>query len=133
VRSIHRAPMPPGGTQNIDVDAVGVAGGWKSEREPDPVTMGGRPVWNDQLVAFVPGVSPPGLIPIGGANGHHEPWRNCLAAGAAGARTAGRRGRRLHGELDSAAESRRRTRRHQPDVACRRFHRKKPSSIFRTT
>jgi heterotetrameric sarcosine oxidase alpha subunit len=82
VRSI--TVRSPGGTQNIDVDAVGVAGGWNPNINLTG-HHGGRPVWNDQLVAFVPGVSPPGLIPIGAANGTMS-LANCLAAGAAAGR-----------------------------------------------
>jgi heterotetrameric sarcosine oxidase alpha subunit len=84
VRSI--TVRSPGGTQTIDVDAVGVSGGWNPN-----VNLtghhGGRPVWNDELAAFVPGISPPGLIPVGAANGILS-LASCLAAGAAAGRQA---------------------------------------------
>jgi len=76
----------PGGTQSIDVDAVGVAGGWNPNLNLTG-HHGGRPVWNHDLATFVPGVSPPGLMPVGAANGILS-LASCLAAGAVAGRRA---------------------------------------------
>jgi heterotetrameric sarcosine oxidase alpha subunit len=84
VRSI--TVRSPGGTQTIDVDAVGVSGGWNPNVNLSG-HHGGRPVWNDELAAFVPGISPPGLTAVGAANGIMS-LAKCLADGAAAGRQA---------------------------------------------
>ena len=76
----------PAGTETIAADALGVSGGW------DPAVHltchhGGRPVWNDDLAAFVPGPLPDGLVAVGAANGSMALGR-CLAEGAAAGRRA---------------------------------------------
>jgi methylglutamate dehydrogenase subunit C len=58
----------PAGTEDLEVDALGVSGGW------DPAVhlcchRGGRPVWNDGIAAFVPGSLPQSLMVAGAANG----------------------------------------------------------------
>lgn len=81
----------PAGTEDIEVDALAVSGGW------DPAVhlcchRGGRPVWNDAIAAFVPGSLPKGLMVAGAANGTltlaaclSEGWRvGAQAAQAAG-------------------------------------------------
>jgi methylglutamate dehydrogenase subunit C len=58
----------PHGTEEIEVDSLGVSGGW------DPAVhlcchRGGRPVWNDSIATFVPGSLSKGLMVAGAANG----------------------------------------------------------------
>jgi sarcosine oxidase subunit alpha len=84
VRSI--TVCSPGGIQTIDVDAVGVSGGWNPNLNLTG-HHGARPVWSDEIAAFVPGISPPGLIAVGAANGIMS-LASCLADGAAAGRQA---------------------------------------------
>ncbi len=70
----------PHGTERIDVEALGVSGGW------DPVVhlschLGGRPVWNEALSTFVPGTLPKGLMVAGAARGTMT-LAACVADGA---------------------------------------------------
>jgi methylglutamate dehydrogenase subunit C len=70
----------PRGTERIDVEALGVSGGW------DPVVhlschLGGRPVWDDALGTFVPGTLPKGLMVAGAARGTMT-LAACIADGA---------------------------------------------------
>jgi sarcosine oxidase subunit alpha len=70
----------PHGTERIDVEALGVSGGW------DPVVhlschLGGRPVWNEALSTFVPGTLPKGLMVAGAAMGTMT-LAACVADGA---------------------------------------------------
>ena len=58
----------PDRTEKIEVDSLGVSGGW------DPAVHlcchhGGRPVWSDAIAAFVPGSLSKGLMVAGAANG----------------------------------------------------------------
>ena len=58
----------PAGTEDLEVDSLGVSGGW------DPAVHlcchhGGRPAWNDAIAAFVPGSLPQSLMVAGAANG----------------------------------------------------------------
>src|SRR5262249_48280027 len=58
----------PDGTEDLEVDSLGVSGGW------DPAVHlcchhGGRPVWNSAIAAFVPGSLPKSLMVAGAANG----------------------------------------------------------------
>jgi sarcosine oxidase subunit alpha len=67
--------------ETLVADALAVSGGWS------PVVhltchLGGRPVWNETLAAFVPGALPPGMTVAGAANGAMTLAR-CLAEGAA--------------------------------------------------
>jgi sarcosine oxidase subunit alpha len=75
-----------GGTELIEADTLAISGGWN----PDlglTCHHGGRPVWNAELAAFVPGQTPPGLIAVGAANGRMR-LRDCLADGAMAGRKA---------------------------------------------
>ena len=71
---------PGGGTLRIGADALAVSGGW------NPAVhlmchMNGRPVWNENIAAFVPRENAvPGLIPCGAANGVFS-TRACLEDG----------------------------------------------------
>jgi sarcosine oxidase subunit alpha len=63
-----------------------MSGGWN----PDvglTCHHGGRPVWNEQLAAFLPGPTPPGLTVVGAANGRMR-LRDCLLEGAEAGRVA---------------------------------------------
>jgi methylglutamate dehydrogenase subunit C len=67
------------GTETIEVDTLGISGGWN----PDVSLTchhNGRPRWSDQIAAFVPDASPPGLVAAGSANGQML-LRDCLAEG----------------------------------------------------
>jgi sarcosine oxidase subunit alpha len=75
-----------GGSVRIEADTLAVAGGWSPELALT-CHHGGRPVWNDDLAAFVPGQLPPTLTVAGAANGQMC-LRDCLAAGAQAARGA---------------------------------------------
>ena len=76
-----------GRARTIECDALAVSGGW------DPAVhltchLGGRPVWNGDLAAFVPGTMPPRMIVAGAASGAMTLSR-CLTGGiAAGAMAA---------------------------------------------
>ena len=76
----------------ISCDALAMSGGWS------PVThltshLGGRPLWNDALAAFVPGTLPSGMSVAGAANGVMT-LAACLATGRdAGAEVASALGR----------------------------------------
>ncbi len=72
-----------GRISSILCDALAMSGGWS------PIThltshLGGRPVWNETLAAFVPGTLPPGMSVAGTASGAMT-----LAKSLAGGREAG--------------------------------------------
>jgi methylglutamate dehydrogenase subunit C len=72
--------------QRIEADTLAISGGWN----PDlglTCHHGGRPVWRDDLAAFVPGQGPPGLTAVGAANGKML-LRDCLAEGSEAGRKA---------------------------------------------
>jgi methylglutamate dehydrogenase subunit C len=74
------------GTATIEADTLAVSGGWN----PDlglTCHHGGRPAWNAEISAFVPGQPPPGLVAVGAANGRML-LRDCLADGSEAGRTA---------------------------------------------
>ena len=58
----------PNGTERLDCDLVAMSGGWNPSVQLT-THLGGRPVWNDRLAAFVPGSLPPGLTVAGAAGG----------------------------------------------------------------
>lgn len=61
--------LAEGTTRSLTVGAVGVSGGWNPNLHLT-CHQRGRPVWNEQIAAFVPGgTMPVGLIPAGAANG----------------------------------------------------------------
>jgi sarcosine oxidase subunit alpha len=67
--------------ETLVADALAVSGGW-SPAVHLTCHLGGRPVWNETLAAFVPGALPPGMTVAGAANGAMTLAR-CLAEGAA--------------------------------------------------
>jgi sarcosine oxidase subunit alpha len=74
------------GTERIAADTLAISGGWN----PDiglTCHHGGRPVWNEQLAAFLPGQAPPGLAVVGAANGRMR-LHDCLVEGAEAGRIA---------------------------------------------
>jgi heterotetrameric sarcosine oxidase alpha subunit len=74
------------GTEQIDADTLAISGGWN----PDlglTCHHGGRPIWNADLAAFLPGQPPPGLVAVGAASGGML-LRDCLADGSAAGRKA---------------------------------------------
>jgi methylglutamate dehydrogenase subunit C len=74
------------GSERIAADTLSMSGGWN----PDVGLCchhGGRPVWNEQLAAFLPGPVPSGLAAVGAANGRMR-LHDCLADGAEAGRAA---------------------------------------------
>jgi methylglutamate dehydrogenase subunit C len=74
------------GAERIAADTLAISGGWN----PDiglTWHQAGRPVWNEQLAAFLPGQTPPGLAVAGAANGRMR-LRDCLVDGAEAGRVA---------------------------------------------
>ncbi|TMJ02811.1 MAG: sarcosine oxidase subunit alpha family protein [Alphaproteobacteria bacterium] len=71
----------------IDCDVLAVSGGWNPAVHLT-CHLGGKPVWSDNLAAFTPGATPPGMHVAGAANGALT-LAECLHAGvAAGAMAA---------------------------------------------
>ncbi|WP_108858785.1 sarcosine oxidase subunit alpha family protein [Ruegeria sp. Alg231-54] len=61
--------LPDGSTRTLECGALGVSGGWNPNVHLT-CHQRGRPVWNDDLAAFVPGPNlPVGLTVAGAANG----------------------------------------------------------------
>jgi heterotetrameric sarcosine oxidase alpha subunit len=58
-----------GGTTTIPCDLLAVANGWNPTVHLT-CHLGGRPVWDDGIKAFVPGTLPPGMSVAGVAAGH---------------------------------------------------------------
>ena len=76
-----------GRLSKIECDALAVSGGWNPAVHLT-CHLGGKPVWNGALAAFVPGAVPPGMHVAGAANGALT-LAECLHAGvAAGAMAA---------------------------------------------
>ena len=69
-----------GATERIDCDLVCVSGGWGPSVHLTS-HRGGRPVWSEDLAAFVPGSLPAGMVVAGAANGEFG-LADALAAGA---------------------------------------------------
>ena len=74
------------GSERIEVDTLAISGGWNPELGLT-CHHGGRPAWNEDLAAFVPGQPPPGLTAVGAANGQML-LRDCLAGGSDAGRKA---------------------------------------------
>ena len=73
-----------GGTRAIQCDCLAMSGGWNPSVHLS-CHMNGRPVWRDDVAAFVPaGDAVPGMIPAGAANGDFSTGA-CLNAGQAAA------------------------------------------------
>jgi sarcosine oxidase subunit alpha len=71
----------------IECDALAVSGGWNPAVHLT-CHLGAKPVWNEELAAFMPGAAPPGMQVAGAANGALT-LAECLRAGvAAGAMAA---------------------------------------------
>jgi sarcosine oxidase subunit alpha len=74
------------GAQTITADTLAMSGGWN----PDvslTCHLGARPVWNEDIAAFVPKSAPPGLIIAGSASGKML-LSDCLAEGSEAGRRA---------------------------------------------
>jgi len=65
---------------HIPCDLVCVSGGWSPSLHLAS-HMGGKPIWNERIAAFVPGTPPPGMAVAGAALGHFA-LSDALAAGA---------------------------------------------------
>ncbi len=76
-----------GRVSKIECDTLAVSGGWNPAVHLT-CHLGGKPVWNGELAAFVPGAVPPGMHVAGAANGALT-LADCLHGGvAAGAMAA---------------------------------------------
>jgi sarcosine oxidase subunit alpha len=74
------------GVQTIAADTLAMSGGWN----PDlglTCHHGARPVWNEDIAAFVPKSTPPGLTVAGAASGKML-LRDCLVEGSEAGRSA---------------------------------------------
>ena len=70
-----------GDTVTLDCDLIAVSGGWNPNLQLS-THQGSKPVWNDRLLCFTPGVLPHGMAVAGAANGEFT-LTQCLANGAA--------------------------------------------------
>jgi len=68
-----------GSTVPVSVDGLAMSGGW-NPAVALTCHLGGRPVWRDDISAFVAGAAPPGLTVAGAAAGGFD-LRSCLADG----------------------------------------------------
>ncbi len=75
-----------GRTSTIECDALAVSGGWNPAVHLT-CHLGGKPVWNDEIAAFVPGALPPGMTVAGAAAGALTLAR-CLGGGMTAGVTA---------------------------------------------
>ncbi|MGR3572821.1 sarcosine oxidase subunit alpha family protein [Brevirhabdus sp.] len=79
--------LADGSTRTIECGALGVSGGWNPNLHLS-CHQRGRPVWREDIAAFVPGEDgPPGLIAAGAAQGELS-THGALAGGAEAARRA---------------------------------------------
>ncbi|MEL6617740.1 MAG: sarcosine oxidase subunit alpha family protein [Pseudomonadota bacterium] len=82
-----KAELADGSSRTIECGALGVSGGWNPNVHLT-CHQRGRPAWNDDLAAFVPGGTlPPGLTVAGAANGAFS-THGALKSGADAARKA---------------------------------------------
>jgi heterotetrameric sarcosine oxidase alpha subunit len=76
-----------GGELRVETDCLGLSGGWNPTVHLT-CHLNGRPMWRDDIAAFVPSPGAvPGLTPAGAANGAFS-TAACMAEGAAAARQA---------------------------------------------
>ncbi|MFV0474515.1 MAG: sarcosine oxidase subunit alpha family protein [Pikeienuella sp.] len=76
-----------GATDTVSADLIAVSGGW-SPSVHLTCHMGGKPVWDEGLSAFLPGPkTPPGMLVAGAASGAFS-TAHCLAGGAEAATRA---------------------------------------------
>ena len=68
-----------GRRRKIECDALAVSGGWNPALHLT-CHLGGKPRWNEEIAAFVPGAIPPGMTVAGAANGALSLAR-CLGGG----------------------------------------------------
>ena len=83
-----------GGSQVVDADCLAVAGGW-NPNSGLTCHFGGRPVWQQDVAAFVPGRTPPGMIVAGAAQGAlslGSALSSGFSAGLTAAEAVGKRG-----------------------------------------
>jgi methylglutamate dehydrogenase subunit C len=94
VKGVDVAPES-GGIAHIACDLVAMSGGWNPAVHLS-CHLGGAPVWDEALAAFVPGKMPRAMIAVGAACGHF-PLAQCLADGAeVGRRVAEQCGFKAH-------------------------------------
>jgi len=81
----------PRGTETLPVEALGVSGGATPNLNLT-CHLGGKPIWREDIAAFVPGAVPPGMSVAGAAAGHlslAECLRDGTERGNAAAEAAG--------------------------------------------
>ena len=79
--------LADGSTRTLECGALGMSGGWNPNVHMT-CNQRGRPTWNDDLAAFVPGSDlPPGMVVAGAANGDMS-THGALHGGAAAAKAA---------------------------------------------
>ena len=72
----------------LDCDLIAVSGGWNPNIQLT-THLSGRPVWNDELATFTPGILPTGMS-VAGASAGAFGLRTALEAGSAAGSTAAR-------------------------------------------
>ncbi|MBA3449465.1 MAG: sarcosine oxidase subunit alpha family protein [Pseudaminobacter sp.] len=80
-----------GGTADIAADTLAMSGGWNPSVGLSSHQRG-RPIWREDIAAFVPGECPPGMVVAGAANGDFSVdacLRQGHAAGSAAAADSG--------------------------------------------
>jgi heterotetrameric sarcosine oxidase alpha subunit len=81
------AALANGGEERLDADTLAISGGWNPAVGLSCFHRG-KPVWRDDIAAFVPGSCPPGMAVAGAANGEFM-LGACLRTGhSAGAAAA---------------------------------------------
>ncbi|MEZ5811200.1 MAG: sarcosine oxidase subunit alpha family protein [Rhizobiaceae bacterium] len=86
-----KVALKDGGTAVVEADCLAVSGGW-NPAVGLTCNQRGRPVWRDDIAAFVPGDCPAGMTVAGAANGDFS-LSDCLAGGhEAGVEAAGATG-----------------------------------------
>ncbi|MFG1344950.1 sarcosine oxidase subunit alpha family protein [Xanthobacter autotrophicus DSM 431] len=81
----------PRGSETLAVEALGVSGGATPNLNLT-CHQGGKPIWREDIAAFVPGALPPGMAVAGAAAGHlalSECLKDGTELGAAAAEAAG--------------------------------------------
>ena len=76
---------------DLTCDLIAVSGGWNPNIQLT-THLGGKPIWNDRLQCFLPGVSPSGLSPVGMVAGDFtldKALAGGVAAGSAAASESG--------------------------------------------
>ncbi len=71
----------------LECDLIAVSGGWNPNVQLS-THLGGKPAWNDELLAFLPGALPPGMSLAGVVAGQFSLAESLASGAAAGAEAA---------------------------------------------